>query len=101
VLTTRDKGLVDDAVALGSRILSEWIAAHHEPLEDQTRELTPVRSGLPYEAVFNEVWHYTFGWATKNLAEGAFYENPRAAGYPHRGYVPLVWASTLSSRTTP
>lgn len=95
VLTTRDKHLVDGVLALGARILTAWMQAHYQPLKTRLRELTPIRSGLPYEVVFNEIWHYTFGWTTKALAERGFYQNPRAAEYPHTGYVPLVWASSL------
>jgi hypothetical protein len=41
------------------------------------------------------VWHYTFGSASKSLAESGFYANPRQKGNRYEGYVPLVWETSL------
>jgi hypothetical protein len=80
---------------LGKRILAEWLQKYHGALEGELRDLSPMRSGLPFELVFSEVWHYVFGYASKTLAEEGFTIDPRASGYRYDGYVPLVFASSL------
>jgi len=37
------------------------------------------------ETHYPKMWHYEFGFATKSLAESAFYANPRDAGSRYRG----------------
>lgn len=54
-----------------------------------------MRSGVPFSLAFSEVWHYTFGFATRDLAEKGFYANPRAGGYRYPGHVPLVWTTPV------
>jgi hypothetical protein len=99
LLTERDKGVVEEVVGLGTELVSEWLRANRVQFQAKLKGLTPLRNGLPFELVFNEIWHYTFGWTTRFLAEQGFYQNPRAAGHIYRGYVPLVWASSLYSES--
>ncbi len=95
ILLDRDKPMVDATLALSRRIMAEWLRANYSLMEKRLAGLSPIRNDLPFTLVFNEVWHYTFGFATKSLAEAGFYTNPRAPGNRYEGYVPLVWANSL------
>jgi len=95
ILLDRDKPMVDAALTLSRRVLTEWLRANYSLMEKKLAGLSPMRNGLPFTLVFNEVWHYTFGFATKSLAEAGFYTNPRVPGNRYEGYVPLVWTSSL------
>jgi hypothetical protein len=95
ILLDRDKSMVDAALALSRRIMAEWLRANYSLMEKGLAGLSPMRNSLPFTLVFNEVWHYTFGFATKSLAETGFYANPHAPGSRYEGYVPLVWTTSL------
>ncbi len=95
VLTDRDKPMVDAALKLSREIMTTWLRANYPSMEKELSGLSPMRNGLPFSLAFSEVWHYTFGFATKSLAESGFCANPRAPGNRYEGYVPLVWASSV------
>ena len=95
ILTERDKPLVDATLKLSREIMADWLRRNYPLVKNELSELSPMRNGLPFALVFNEVWHYEFGFAAKSLAESGFYANPRAPGNRYQGYVPLVWASSL------
>src|SRR5271157_149309 len=95
VLTEADKPLVDAVLKLSREIMVAWLRANYPAIEKDLSGLSPMRSGLPFSLAFSEAWHYTFGFASKSLAESGFYANPRAKGNRYQGYVPLVWASSV------
>lgn len=95
VLTERDKPLADASLKLSRELMTEWLRQNYPALKNDLSGLSPMRSGVPFSVAFSEAWHYTFGFATKSLAESGFYANPRAHGNRYKGYVPLVWASSV------
>lgn len=95
VLTLRDKPLVDDTLKLSREIMTDWLRRNYPTMQDELSGLSPMRNGVPFSLAFSEVWHYEFGFATKSLAESGFYANPRAQGSRYKGYVPLVWESSV------
>ncbi len=95
VLTPRDKPMLDSTLALSRRIMTEWLAANHASMEHDLSGLSSVRDGLPFAAPFSEIWHYVFGVATKSLAADNFFADPRSQTHGAKGYVPLVWATSL------
>jgi hypothetical protein len=95
VLTESDKPLVDAVLKLSREITEAWLRANYAAMEKDLSGLSPMRNGLPFSLAFSEAWHYTFGFASKSLAEGGFYANPRAKGNRYEGYVPFVWASSV------
>jgi hypothetical protein len=94
VLTDRDKPMADNALRLSREIMTTWLRENYPSMERELTGLSPMRNGLPFSLAFSEVWHYTFGFATKSLAESGFCANPRAPRNRYEGYVPLVWASS-------
>lgn len=95
VLTEKDMRMVSDALQLSQRIMSEWLQQNYSTIRDQLTSLSPMRNGVPFALVFSEVWHYTFGFASRSLAESGFYANPHAPGAQYEGYMPLVWANSV------
>ena len=95
VLIERDKPLVDATLKLSRQIMTDWLRGNYPIMKEELSGLSPMRNGVPFPLAFSEVWHYEFGFATKSLAEGGFYANPRAPGNRYQGYVPLVWANSL------
>jgi hypothetical protein len=95
VLTENDKPLADATLKLSREIMADWLRRNYPFMKDELSDLSPMRNGVPFSLAFSEVWHYEFGFATKSLAESGFYANPRAQGNRYRGYIPLVWASSV------
>ena len=98
VLTEADKPLTDAVLKLSREIMEAWLRANYVAMEKDLSGLSPMRNGLPFSLAFSEAWHYTFGFASKSLAESGFYANPRAKGNRYEGYVPLVWAGSVIKR---
>jgi hypothetical protein len=95
VLSLADQELVNATLGLGRDILGRWLRDNVDSMKHDLGDLSPLKNGMPFNLVFGEVWHYVFGFATKDLAESGFYVNPRAPGWPYPGYVPVVWATRL------
>ncbi len=75
--------------------MTDWLRENYPAMQRDMTSLSPLQNGVPFSLAFSEVWHYTFGFATKWLAETEFYANPRAKGNRYEGYMPLVWASSV------
>ncbi|MEP1306982.1 MAG: hypothetical protein ABJK11_04735 [Balneola sp.] len=95
VFTPKQKGLVDASLQRGEQILQKWLSDNYPQISQDLNTLTPMKNGLPFSLVFNEVWHYLFGFTSKILAEKNFYVNPRNPDYSFEGYVPLLWSSSI------
>lgn len=95
VLRAQDKDMVDSVLQLSEDIMTAWLRTHYPDMEDDLSGLSPMRNGVPFALAFSEVWHYTFGFAAKSLAESGFFTDPRAQGRAFEGYVPLVWESPV------
>ena len=95
MLSSSDGAIADETLAAGREVLDAWLSANYRAIATELADLSPMRSGLPFELAFSEVWHAIFGVATRELAERGFYANPRAPGAARPGFVPLVWASSV------
>jgi hypothetical protein len=95
VLTENDKPMVDETLLLSRKIMSDWLRQNYPVMQQELTNLSPMRNGVPFSLAFSEAWHYTFGFATKWLAETGFYADPHAQGNRYQGYMPLVWANSV------
>ncbi len=91
VLTGADTPMVRGVLALGREVIRRWHEEHYEELAADLGDLTPVRSGVPYEVVYTEVWHYLFGLANRKLVEAGMLADPYAPSREHEGFIPVVW----------
>lgn len=95
VLTERDRPIVSGARKLVRKRMEDWLSKNYEPVKTSMQPLTPVRQGVPYPQVFDQVWHYLFGIANQKLVESGFFVDPYAPGTERPGYVPVFWAEGL------
>ncbi len=95
MLSSADRPIVEETLAAGREILDAWLSANYRSIASELSDLSPTRSGLPFELAFSEVWHAIFGVTTRELAERGFYANPRSPRAMRPGFVPLVWASSV------
>jgi hypothetical protein len=95
VLTEHEKLVADETLKLSRKIMADWLQQNYPVMEKELTALSPMHNGVPFSLAFSEVWHYTFGFATKCLAESNFYANPRSERNRYQGYMPLVWENSV------
>jgi DNA-binding MarR family transcriptional regulator len=96
VLTEEDRDMVRTMVSRTRDIVAEWHEANYDSVRDRLSHLTPIRSGVPFEMVYTEVWHFVFAVANRSLAERGFFADPYAEERTYKGFLPAVWAAGLS-----
>jgi hypothetical protein len=95
VLDRRDAPLVRSVVAENRRILRAWLAAHYGALRGELSGLTAVRQGVPYEALFTQIWHDLFGLTTRELVARGLLADPYDAHNPAPGSLSMLWRMAL------
>lgn len=75
--------------------VAAWHAARYSHVAAELADLTPLRHGVPFAAVYSEIWHYIFGYANLYLAEAGVLADPYAPGERFQGFVPVLWWSGL------
>ena len=96
VLTEADRPMLDEGRKLGRDIVTSWLKGNHRNIARELAQLEVSKAGVDFRQTFSEVWHYVFGFATKELAERKFYTNPRESGRTHVGFVPVVFNAGLA-----
>jgi DNA-binding MarR family transcriptional regulator len=96
VLSEADRAMLDEARKLGRGILTEWLTSNYDKIKRDLSELDVSKAGVDFTQTFSEVWHFVFGYATKELAQRRFYTNPRDPGRAHVGFVPVVFKADLA-----
>lgn len=95
VFDLRDEAMVQDFLKLDRRVLSRWLDRNYAPMRSELAGLTAERQGVPYPALFSQIWHELFGLATRELAEEGVIEDPRGADAVWKGSVPVLWRTAL------
>jgi hypothetical protein len=96
VLSEADRAMLDEARKLGREILTAWLTSNYSKIKSDLSGLDVSRAGIDFTQTFSEVWHFVFGYATKQLAQRGFYTNPREPGRAHVGFVPVVFNADLA-----
>jgi hypothetical protein len=96
VLSEADRAMLDEARTLGREILTEWLTRNYDEIKRDLSGLDVSRAGVDFTQTFSEVWHFVFGYATKELAQRGFYTNPRDPGRAHVGFVPVVFQADFA-----
>ena len=99
VLDTNDKPMLNSALALSRSVITEWLAQNYAPMRREFFRLTAVRQGIPYPAMYTQIWHELFGLATRDLVAEALIEDPRGASAVWPGSIPAVWRTALYHHT--
>ncbi len=95
VLAERDRAMIEAVRAETRTIMRRWLRANAPRLRGELAELSALRSGVAYETLFTEIWHYLFGAANLRLSQSGFFVDPYGAESRWRGFAPLVWESSL------
>jgi len=97
VLGPEDGEMVRDMVAKGREIMIAWHEANYDDVREALSDLTPLRNGVPFGRVYNEVWHFIFGIANRELVKAGLFADPYAESRRHKGFLPFIWTNELSS----
>lgn len=95
VLDRGDKAMLGATLTLNRNILKRWLSDNYEPMRRELGQLTAMKQGVPYPALFSQIWHEMFGLTTRELVAAGVIEDPYAAGFPWKGSVPALWRTTL------
>jgi hypothetical protein len=95
VFDSADKTMLDSALAMNRKVISNWLTENYGPMHRELFRLSAVRQGVPYPAVFGQIWHELFGLATRQLATQGVIEDPRGPNALWPGSEPAVWRTTL------
>ena len=95
VFDASDRPMLNSALALSRGVISDWLAQNYTPMRRELFRLTAVRQGIPYPAMYGQIWHELFGLATHDLVAEGMIEDPRAANAVWPGSIPAVWRTSL------
>jgi hypothetical protein len=83
---------------LDKAIIRQWVQVNYGPLRRQLAGLTALRQGVPYEALFTQIWHEIFGLTTRDLVAAKLVADPRAPGAATPGSLGMAWRPDLLQR---
>lgn len=92
-----DKGLVTDTIALSRAIMRSWLRQHLPEMKRELSGLTAVANGLPFEAVFTQIWHEIFGQVTRDLAQSGVTASAYGQDVRYKGSLSVLWRPVLYS----
>jgi hypothetical protein len=95
VFTTSDQAMLNAALHLSRTVITDWLKQNYTSIQAELSGLTAVRQGVPYAAMFTQIWHELFGLATRELIVSGQIEDPRAADVFWNGSIPVVWRAEL------
>jgi hypothetical protein len=95
VLAQRDLPMVRQIRRIASDVMEQWLATNYSHIKDDLREITPLRSGVPYATAFTQIWHYLFASANRQLVQAGLFADPYAATRKYKGNIPAVWHTAL------
>jgi hypothetical protein len=95
VFDSADRAMLDSAFAMNRKVIADWLAQNYGPMHRELFRLGAVRQGVPYPALFSQIWHEMFGLATRQLASEGVIEDPRGPNAVWPGSEPAVWRTTL------
>jgi hypothetical protein len=98
VLDNRDRTMFGAVRALNKRLIREWLARNYAPIRMHLTDLTALRQGVAYEALFTQIWHEIFGLATRELVAEHLVADPYAPSNPSPGSLGMAWEPDLLQR---
>jgi len=91
VFDNDDRTMVQEVLRLNRDVVDGWLKRNYAPIRKELGGLTAAREGVPYAALFTQIWHEIFGLTTRELAAQGLVEDPRGADSPWNGSIPAVW----------
>jgi hypothetical protein len=95
VFGDQDQIMLAGVCALNERVIRQWLAGNYVPIRSQLAQLTALRQGVSYEALFTQIWHEIFGLATRELVAEHLVADPYALTNPSPGSLSMAWRPDL------
>jgi len=80
VFLASDRTSIETAAALVVKIVEGVVSNRYGEMQRALQDTSPGRNGIPFDEVFNEVWHFVFSEANRALAETGFMAPPLRRG---------------------
>lgn len=90
-----DDEMIKAAVGLSRKIISEWLDENYQLIRNDLAEMTSLKHGVPYEALFTQIWHEFFGRATRDLVAAGLLADPYDAALQYPGSFSMLWRMAL------
>lgn len=68
---------------------------NYQDIRKELRGITPLKYGVPYEQVFNQLWHYMFAVTNRKVVEAGMFADPYDERRPYQGFISAVWSPSL------
>jgi hypothetical protein len=91
VFAEADRPMVLELLRIGREVMEPWLHENYERIQADLGAITPLKYGVPYIEVFNQIWHYIFGYANQILIEEDKFFDPYGGTRKFEGFVPVVW----------
>jgi len=98
VLGDSDRAMLEQARALNKAIIRAWMRTNYGPIRKELTGLTALRQGVPYEALFTQIWHEVFGLTTRELVASGMVADPYAPQNPSPGSLGMAWRPDILQR---
>jgi hypothetical protein len=95
VFDAGDRAMLERTIALNRDILGTWLRERYPGIRRDLSGLTAVRAGLPFEALFTQIWHEIFGEVTRDLARDGTIESAYAPSRGYKGSFSVLWRQSL------
>ena len=95
VFDEADRPVVAKTIALSRQILREWLEDRIPEMKRDFSDLTALKAGLPFEAVFTQIWHEIFGAVTRDFARNGFTASAYAPEVRYKGSFSVLWRQSL------
>lgn len=95
VFLASDRTSIETAAALVVKIVEGVVSDRYREVQRALQGTSPARNGVPFEEVFNEVWHFVLSEANRALAETGFMAPPVRRGPGSARF--LAWLSCPES----
>lgn len=99
VFDAGDRAMLEQTIALGRDILKTWLRERYAGIRRDLSGLTAVRAGLPFEALFTQIWHEIFGEVTRDLARDGTIESAYDPSRRYKGSLSVLWRQSLYAFT--
>jgi hypothetical protein len=90
-----DRPMLERTIALSRDILRSWLRERYPAIRRELSDLTAVRAGLPFEALFTQIWHEIFGEVTRDLARDGTIESAYDHSRRYPGSLSVLWRQSL------
>lgn len=95
VFAEADRPMVLELLRIGREVMEPWLHENYERIQADLGAITPLKYGVPYVEVFNQIWHYIFGYANQILIEEGKFYDPYGGARKFEGFLPMVWHQSV------